>query len=423
MYFGGANMFEENGLYYLVGEGEKVGGISGCFNFYRSPDLLTWTNLGCLLNISDVMVPSPFDNSTYRKGFGHGLRMERPKLFKCPTAAPRSAAYRLVFHCDTRNFDLRSIGLLVAEHVEGPYVQRVPCFKPDGEDSYDMGTFVDDPARGGDGKVYLIRSVRNQYAGISAFDRDCMNTTGIVSHGPTIEGQALMRAGGDGGGAERREQRPLTTLFVAGSHLTGWSPNAAVFGSTTSQNLPGAKWPETTQYNPSGNPTTWNTQSSFIFPFIHEDGTQTFMWMADRWNMGGTEILPGGLDNWTSVWLPLVPPHSKASNGSSAHNPQPGWELHLANCAVGEDPLQQFTLAQGRVTHYSSGLCVEARDVGSVLTLAKCNESSSASQHWVRGVNGSISNGSDVSTAQRGCIAWVRICNICLEQHRLFSVW
>ena len=91
MYFGGANLYEENGLYYLVGEGEKVGGISGCFNFYRSPDLSTWTNLGCLLNISDIIVPPPFDNSTFRRGFGHGLRMERPKIFKCPTAAAGTA--------------------------------------------------------------------------------------------------------------------------------------------------------------------------------------------------------------------------------------------------------------------------------------------------------------------------------------------
>ena len=92
--------------------------------------------------------------------------------------------------------------------------------------------------------------------------------------------------------------------------------------------------------------------------------------------MGGTEVLPGGLDNWTSVWLPLVPPQSNASAGG--YIPQPGWELHLANCEVGDDPHQQFTLAQGRVMHYGSRLCVEARKSGSVLTLAKCNESSIA---------------------------------------------
>ena len=266
MYFGGANMFEENGMYYLVGEGKKVGGISECFNFYRSLDLSTWTNLGCLLNITDIIVPSPFDNSTYRRGFGHGLRMKRPKLFKCPSAAPGSPAYRLVFHCDTRNFDLRSIGLLVAEHVEGPYVQRVPCFKPDGEDSYDMGTFVDDPARGGDGKVYLIRSVRNQYAGISAFDQNCMNTTGIVSHGPSIEGQ-LMRAGGSGGGSKATTDTYNPLCRGVHSRLEPELP-----GSTTSQNLPGAQCPATTQYNPSGND-DMEHQSSFIFPSFMQQCT------------------------------------------------------------------------------------------------------------------------------------------------------
>ena len=419
MYFGGANLYEENGLYYLVGEGEKVGGISGCFNFYRSPDLSTWTNLGCLLNISDIIVPPPFDNSTFRRGFGHGLRMERPKIFKCPTAAAGIAAYRLVFHCDTRNFNMRSIGVLVAEQVEGPYEQRVPCFKPDGEDSYDMGTFVDEAARGGDGNVYLIRSVQNQYAGISAFDRECMNTTGIVSHGPSIEGQALMRSGGGGGAAAATTtarggggggggRETTRALFVAGSHLTGWNPNPAVFGATTSQNLPGATWPAMDQYNPSGNPTTWNTQSSFIFPFSHADGSgTTFVWMADRWNEGGTDVLPGGLDNWTSVWLPLVPPQSNTSSGGGI--PQSGWELRLAACEAG-DPLQQFTLGQGRVKHHASGLCVErahALRSSSVLTLAKCNDSSDIFQHWVHGANGSISTGA-VSTSQNSCVAWVR---------------
>ena len=53
---------------------------------------------------------------------------------------------------------------LQAPAVTGPYKFASPCFKPDGLDSFDMGTFVDDQ-RGGDGKAYLVRSVQNAYAG------------------------------------------------------------------------------------------------------------------------------------------------------------------------------------------------------------------------------------------------------------------
>lgn len=103
-----------------------------------------------------------------------------------------------------------------------------PCFEPDGQPSYDMGTFVDDAARGGDGRAYFIRSVRNQYAGVSAFNDDCTNVTGIVSQGPNMEGQVVMR---DTRG----------TLHAGGSHLTGWSSNPAQFVMTKSAVLPGAQ--------------------------------------------------------------------------------------------------------------------------------------------------------------------------------------
>jgi hypothetical protein len=44
MYAGGANLYEEAGTYYLVGEGNKTHeDCSSCFNLYSSPDLATWS--------------------------------------------------------------------------------------------------------------------------------------------------------------------------------------------------------------------------------------------------------------------------------------------------------------------------------------------------------------------------------------------
>ena len=62
------------------------------------------------------------------------------------------------------SFGIQSVGVLTAPAVTGPYTFAAPCFQPDGQKSYDMGTFVDAT---GDGKAYLIRSVANQFAGVS----------------------------------------------------------------------------------------------------------------------------------------------------------------------------------------------------------------------------------------------------------------
>lgn len=38
---------------------------------------------------------------------------------------------------------MKSVGVLTADAVTGPYTFASPCFKPDGQDSYDMGTYLD----------------------------------------------------------------------------------------------------------------------------------------------------------------------------------------------------------------------------------------------------------------------------------------
>ena len=109
-------------------------------------------------------------------------------------------------------------------------------------------------------------------------DYYCKMPTGIVSQGPRMEGMAIMR---DQDGE----------LHMAGSNLTGWSSNEAIFVTSPDDSLNGAQWFD--NYNPSGDSTTFNSQSTFIFPYHHRDGSDrvTYIWMADRWNHDG----PGGL--------------------------------------------------------------------------------------------------------------------------------
>ena len=308
MYAGGGNLVEEDGAFFLVGEGEKTLGadaggaasqpqLSAQFNLYRSTDLQSWTPLASPLTNRQIVAPS---------GFDYPHRMERPKLFRCPGAAREP--WRLVFHCDSADFKLNAIGVLTAAAVTGPYTFAKPCFQPDGEPSFDMGTFVDARARGGDGRAYLVRSVRNEFAGISAFDAQCLNTSGLVSRGPRMEGVSLLR-----------DDR--STLHLAGSHLTGWSPNPARFLTTASRALSGAAW--SGELNPSGSRTTFDSQSSFVFPFVHQDGHTTLVWMADRWNADA----PGGLDNMTLVWLPLLPPPDDGGAGQWSLRWRDQWSL------------------------------------------------------------------------------------------------
>ena len=357
IYAGGANMYHEAGMYWLIGEGEKVlSDCSQCLQLYKSADLQAWEYVGCAVNNSDMRahVPAAFQDPSQYPYY----RMERPKIFKCPG----TGAYMLWYHADTSGFAMKSVGVLTAPSVAGPYTFVRDAFRPDGRDSYDMGTFVDDR---GDGQAYLIRSVENKFAGISRMNTDCSDVTGIISDGPDMEGQAIMR-GVDGPAGNG-------SLFAMGSHLTGWAPNAMQFVATSNRTLQGAVWVNNT--NPTGDSTSFGTQSTFIFPYVHPDGHTTFIAMLDRWNMGPSH-LPGGLANMTNVWLPMIPPQPTPPAPAP---PAPGWQLALAPCAAGA-PAQQFTAAGGVFKHAASGLCVASSDGGAALALATCD--GSPAQAW-----------------------------------------
>ncbi len=178
IYAGGAGLWFEDSTYYWVGEGNKTfQDLSQQFNLYSSPDLVTWSFAGAaLMNTSIIArLPGPY-------------RMERPKIFKCPA----TGAYMLWFHCDTGSFSMQSVGVAqsTSGSVKGPYKMSSPCFQPDGQKSYDMSVYTD--ATG----AYLVRSVGNVFAGISRLNADCTNTTGIISSGPDVEGQAIFLASG-----------------------------------------------------------------------------------------------------------------------------------------------------------------------------------------------------------------------------------
>jgi hypothetical protein len=119
--------------------------------------------------------------------------------------------------------------------------------------------------------------------------------------------------------------------------------------------------------------------------------------MADRWNAAG----PGGLDNMTLIWLPMVPP-----TGGAPSNASVGWVVSLDTCRTG-DPMQTFSInANHTVTHAASGLCVTAPPPGpgeSPLQLQPCG-SAPGSQAWYVAAGNTIA--SVPSGTGNGCVDW-----------------
>ena len=91
--------------------------------------------------------------------------------------------------------------------------------------------------------AYLLRSVGNNFAGISKISADGLTTTGIITQGPKIEGPAVFRLANG-------------TYYLWGSHLTGWAPNPAWLSRSSGTTLSGASWVD--MGNPSGSATTFD---------------------------------------------------------------------------------------------------------------------------------------------------------------------
>ncbi len=94
--------------------------------------------------------------------------------------------YVLLFHADTPKFGYPAVGVAVAKEIRGPYTW-LRVFKPDGLDSYDMGVFQED-----DGTAFLVRSVKNEYVGISQLSPDYTDTLGITSTVPRVRQPPLL---------------------------------------------------------------------------------------------------------------------------------------------------------------------------------------------------------------------------------------
>jgi len=164
-----------------------------------------------------------------------------------------------------------------------------------------MGMYQEQNSQGQhDGPAYLVRSVNNQYVGISQLSSNCLNTTGYTSKiNQAREGPAIYY----------RSNR----YYLITSHLTGWDPNAMDLFVSNGNSLINATW--TSLGNPTNDGTTFNSQSTAAIPFRQSDGKILYIYAGDRWNY------PDLLDA-SYIWLPIQ------YNGNNVSIPwQDQWEL------------------------------------------------------------------------------------------------
>jgi hypothetical protein len=275
----GVGILHVKGTYYWFGETKKIDlaykhGIN-CYST-RDPYLVRWKFEGQMIyqsQIRDVPKSGPYI-------------VERPKVI----FNQKTSKYVMYFHLDDQNYEMNYVGVAVADKPTGPYTW-IRGYQPDGFGSLDMTLYQDE-----DGTAYIIRSVKNQFVGISRLTEDYLNTEGILSFIPAPrEAPAMFKWKG--------------TYYLWTSHLSGWDPNAAELWMSPNRTLNGAAW--ISLGNPTNNSYTFNSQSSYVLPYKQRTGETLLIYMGDRWNFNG----PGGLMNASYIWLPIEV--NETSNGTN----------------------------------------------------------------------------------------------------------
>ena len=263
-----------DGKWYWYGETakgtvESDGSMPHGVNCYSSSDLAgPWQFEGQVLKQSDVALD----------GVTGPFIIERPKvLFNL-----RTKTFVMWFHLETKGYLYRHAGVATSQAANGPF-RFVHAMQPDGLPSLDMSLFRD-PL---DDQAYFIRSVDNEYNAISRLTDDYLSSAGVIStHRPVFEGMAIFR-------------HTNGTLYCIASHLTGWNPNPLMAFRAAGTSLDDPQWVD--MGNPTGDPTSFNTQPTFVVSATSKAGEQFFIYLADNWVHAG----PAGLPDASYVWLPL----------------------------------------------------------------------------------------------------------------------
>ena len=259
----GAGVLRMGDTYYLFGEDRSKGldPKKRYVSCYASTDLSHWTFRNRVLALAD---PEKV-----------GIRLlERPKVFY----NQKTNKYVMYMHVDNPSYSLARVGVATCDTVDGNY-QFLRSFRPLGDESRDIGQFVDD-----DGAAYLIFEDRPNGFHIAKLSDDYLTVEADVhlfpkAQGGGLEGGALVHYGG--------------LYYVVGSQRSGWNPNANHYATATSLEGP---WSAFKDIAPPA-AKTYGSQSSMLLKVVGSK-TTTVIFMGDFWK-------PWALWDSRYLWMPL----------------------------------------------------------------------------------------------------------------------
>lgn len=261
----GGGITRWQGVYYWFGEDRTPGNdpskrYVGC---YSSRDLARWTSCGQVLQLADP------------EQLGPNWVLERPKVY----ADPRTHRFVLYAHLDDARYKLARVMVAVSDRITGPYTY-VKSFRPLGEESRDIGQFVDD-----DGAAYLIFESRPTHGFfIAKLSEDFMSVEKTAFIEAPLEGGAIAHVGG--------------LYYVIGSHMSGWRPNPNVYATASSLVGP---WTSFENLAPA-EANNYESQSTMLLA-VKGAKTTSVIFMGDIWK-------PKSLWDSRYFWMPLVLDHA-----------------------------------------------------------------------------------------------------------------
>jgi hypothetical protein len=241
----GGGIIKIGDTYYWFGE-DRTQGLDPGKKFvscYSSKDLANWTFRNQVLKLSDP------------ENLGRRFVVERPKVFY----NVKTKKYVMYVHFDV-NYGLARVGVATSDTVDGDY-QFVTSFRPLGQESRDIGQFIDD-----DGSAYLIfedRPAKGFHIAKLSDDYLTVEKDVCLIRAP-LEGGAIVHYKG--------------LYYALGSALTGWTPNPNKYATATSLEGP---WSEFKDIAPP-EAKTYGSQSTMLLKVVGTK-TTTVIFMGDMW--------------------------------------------------------------------------------------------------------------------------------------------
>ncbi|MGW4650688.1 RICIN domain-containing protein [Kitasatospora sp. NPDC004289] len=258
----GGGVVKVGQFYYWFGEDRNADNTFRYVSAYRSTDLKTWEFRNHVLTqATDPELAS--------------ANIERPKVMY--NAA--TGTFVMWMHKEnSQDYGEARAAVAVSDTIDGDYTWH-GSFRPLGEMSRDITTFVDD-----DGTGYMI-SAANENADLHVY-RLTPDYTAVDAQvqklwpGNWREAPAMFKRNG--------------VYFLLTSGATGWSPNQQKYATATS--ITGS-W---SGLKDIGDSTTYRTQTAYVLPVQGTNGTG-YLYLGDRWgNSMGAMV-----NDSQYVWLPL----------------------------------------------------------------------------------------------------------------------